>query len=185
MLQELRESITPPLTRSALAEHIHRSPNYVLKAESLTFPNVPPALLNFYTRELNYPPSLLVSQYRDAQRKRREHWLSYWRVMPAPPVMEGAGSGSFTHAWQSQYPPYHSPTEYAISQGLCIPAAAVYNIQHRAKIASSILVALEDLREYCLDGRVFADTHLTADEVDQVLSLIAHYKGLSESREVA
>lgn len=193
MLQELRESIIPPLTRSQLAEELNRSPGYILKAESLTFPAVPPSLLDFYVNRMNYPRPLLISQYRNAQRTRRRRWLHYWR--PASPNntqaqnREGPGVGAlqvydrpFTDCWTTQFPEQLSthPTEYAISQGLCIPAAAVYNAQHKNKIARSILVAFQDLEDYCVSGEVFNETHLTEADITNTLNLIVYWNGVAD-----
>lgn len=197
MLQELREQLVPPLTRSALAELLNRSPNYVLKAESLTFPSVPPSLLDFYTTRLEYPRTLLVSQYRDAQRHRRRNWLNYWEpvviantTQPDNPQAQNIRLSevgetlngwplylSFTRCWTSQFPnsPYEFPTEYAVSQGLCIPAAAVYKLEKTNRTPSSVRPALHDLIRYCESGEVLANTHLTPDQVEDVLALSQHW----------
>jgi transcriptional regulator with XRE-family HTH domain len=148
------------LTRPQLAELTGRSPNYILKAESLTFPTPPVALLSFYCTPNNtipnwevQDPDLLATSYRDAQRVKREQWLSDW--LPAPSYTGRTFRYMWFSRWFPDYPDY--PTEYRISQGLCIPAAAVYRAERKKFINTSILTALSDLAEYCLSGRYIAD----------------------------
>lgn len=81
---------------------------------------------------------------------------------------------SYTECWISQFG-QGFPTEYAISQGLCIPAAAVYNAEHKGLVSQSIRTALQDLVDYCESGEVLANTHLTEDQVTDVLAICQHW----------
>lgn len=162
MFREIREGYG--LTRSDLAALTHRSPNYLLKAEQLTFPSAPVALLDLYSnpQEPKDWPSLsevewepldrytLESAYRDAQRHKREEWILHYAPMPS--------RLSFCKQWVSieshedEFDMVY-PTEYRVSQGLCVPAPAVYRAEKHGHISAPIKTALSDLVEYCVSGR--------------------------------
>lgn len=208
MLEDLRYQVNPPLTRQALATLINRSPNYVLKAEALTFPQIPPSLLEFYTGPpLSYPKPLLISQYRDAQRLQRQRWLYKWQLAPLrrdeEVLLEGeegpilvAGSGVNGNliagtgkdggvggredfdgrnfgikSWCLQSNNRINPTEYALSQGLCVPASAIYMLERNypKKLPSSLKTALGDLLDYCESGEALGRTQLGEEEVNRLI----------------
>jgi transcriptional regulator with XRE-family HTH domain len=174
MLKELREQYG--LSRPQLAELTGRSPNYLLKAESLTFPKAPVALVDFYCRPTNqiipdWEPQdkfILESAYRDAQRTRREEWLDDWIPRPAPTKFF-----SFRRKWLARYEEEDEicPTEYRVSQGLCIPAAAVYRAEKTGWINDSLRTALSDLSDYVLSGR-YTSKHGYQDSFDVVAGVL-------------
>lgn len=165
MFRELREQYG--LTRHQLADLTGRTTNYLLKAEQLTFPSAPVALLDLYTKpeepkgwaglsEVEWEPLdryTLESAYRDAQRARREEWILHYAPM--------VSRLSFCRQWVSiessedEFDVVY-PTEYRVSQGLCIPAPAVYRAEKHGHISAPIKTALSDLVEYCVSGRALA-----------------------------
>lgn len=172
MFESLR--LTLGMTISDVAKATNRSPNYIFKAESLTFPNAPPALLDFYKAKTKIPINLLKSQYRSAQRSQRRAFLEHYiPAPPAPPSLSGFSNPNglsqitFRRLWvlrNATLPTFsngvnyfRNPTEYALSQGLCIPASAVYRAEKDGYINQSILNALSDLVEYCQSGEYISD----------------------------
>jgi hypothetical protein len=177
MFQDLR--LHYGLTRSDLSALTGRSTNYLLKAESLTFPTPPVALLDLYTQdeepknwaglsEVEWEPmdrDILISQYRDAQRSKREKWLSYYAPSPNP-------NRTFCRQWvdRNEYDIIY-PTEYRISQGLCVPAPAVYRAEKFGHISQPIKTALSDLIDYAASGRMLAAHPEQAMEVAKLLEI--------------
>lgn len=163
MFREIRENYG--LTRQDLAALTGRTTNYLLKAEQLTFPSAPVALLDLYSKpeEPKTWPSLsevewepidrytLESAYRDAQRHKREEWILHYAPYPERHL-------SFCKQWVSiessedEFDMVY-PTEYRVSQGLCVPAPAVYRAEKHGHISAPIKTALSDLVEYCVSGR--------------------------------
>jgi hypothetical protein len=174
MFKDLR--IQYGLTRSELSQVTGRSVNYLLKAESLTFPTAPVALLDFYCSpepKVKLPDweqhdrDLLTSAYRDAQRAHREKWLDHWVPRPLSTV-----GFTFCRKWLSRWEEdWTTPTEYGVSQGLCIPAAAVYRSERDGTVSSVLRTALSDVADYCVSGRFAAkygysqDTNQIVDDV--------------------
>lgn len=178
MFRELRESYN--LTRSQLAELTGRTTNYLLKAESLTFPTPPVALLDLYTgeeprkwaalSEVEWEPmdrDILISQYRDSQRVKREKWLDLMEPVPS--------HLTFCRQWVYKLlddeEDIVSPTEYRVSQGLCIPAPAVYRAEKYGHVSQPIKTALADLVDYVTSGRYYAKGY--PDSQRTVISMIA------------
>ena len=161
MFADLRKKLG--LTQAELAKATNRTPNYIFKAESLTFPNAPPSLLAYFSKRTGLPPSIIKAEYRAAQRTRRQQFLEYYI-----PVLYPLSGLSFRRIWKirehspllhgghEHFLPY-SPSEYVLSQRLCIPATAVYRAEKDGYINQSILTALSDLVEYCINGNYIAD----------------------------
>jgi hypothetical protein len=136
----------------------------LLKAEALTFPSPPVALLDLYTSaeepkawaalsEVEWEPmdrDILISQYRDSQRAKRETWLSKFSPVPN-------SAPSFCRQWveRNEYDIIY-PTEYRVSQGLCVPAPAVYRAEKFGHVSQPIKTALGDLIDYAASGRMLA-----------------------------
>ena len=178
MLEDIRKSYG--LTRQELADLTNRSVNYILKAEQATFPSAPVALTDFYARP-NYDGAVplrtpwepmdvdvMRQAYRDYQRRHRIAWLQLWE-----PDSYTAGlpfrrkwlkrqdfgfdnlgtalSGTFS----SRVKVY--PSQYALSAGLCLPAAVIYRNEKALDRAGSIVTCMEDLVEYVLSGQYRAE----------------------------
>ncbi len=73
MFRELREQAG--LTRVQLAARTNRTVNYLLKAEQLTFPSPPVALMDYYIRQ-GYNRTFLSDWYYSDQRAQRILWLT-------------------------------------------------------------------------------------------------------------
>lgn len=166
MLQDLR--LKEGLTRAELASITHRTINYIVKAEQLTFPTPPPSLIEFYSQRLDTDREILKDAYRDAQRTTREGFLRDYKPL--------AHRSSFRRRWAyrlsgSEEDLIH-PTEYALSKGLCIPAATVYRSEKDGTVNQSIKDALSDLVNYALSGRFQADFALSEEVYDEITILV-------------
>lgn len=80
MFKKLR--IDAGLTRQELSDATGRSVNYLLKAEQLTFPTPPIALIEYWTRNSDLNRYVLEQAYYAAQRKHRREWLNSWIPRP-------------------------------------------------------------------------------------------------------
>ena len=166
MLLDLR--LSAGLTRAELAQRIGRSINYIVKAEQLTFPTLPPAFAEYYRNEV--PKDVLEDAYRDAQRRTREQFLRDYRPL--------AQRTSFRKRWayresgKEDDEGYLHPTEYALSKGLCIPAATVYRSEKDGTINQPIKAALSDLVDYALSGRFQADMGLDDEIYEEITTLV-------------
>lgn len=191
MLDDIRKSYG--LTRSEVAQITGRSVNYLLKAEQATFPSAPIALLDFYARPhydgpyrltrawQPYDIDLLRSDYRAFQRRKRRQWLTTWEPkdytagLPFQlkwsrrPNFDGAGLPA-VGAFQFQDRVFVYPSAYAISVGLCIPAAVVYRNEKNLTKAGAIVTAMEDLVEYVASGEYQA-TEFGSDLLDEIYNI--------------
>jgi hypothetical protein len=70
------------------------------------------------------------------------------------------------------------PTEYRVSQGLCIPAPAVYRAEKFGHISQPIKTALSDLVEYVASGRFHAVFPETGQAVTTGVLMIAKKYGV-------
>jgi len=187
MFTDLRNELG--LTRSQLSELTGRSQNYILKAESLTFPSPPVALVDFYCNPANLTnlttansnftpqdPEVLKEEYRAAQRAKRERWLADWIPRPLD-----TKHFSLRRKWLARYELDDEvcPTEYRVSQGLCVPAAAVYRAEKDGFINTAIHTALSDLVDYCLSGRYFATHGIEDGDYSVVEGVLRIQKELS------
>ena len=152
------------LTQQEVADQTNLSPNYVLKAEQLTFPIPSPVLADFY---LKLDPSLdldyLKSWYAQEQKAQREMWLSSWQPALDP--------GSFRKSWQDIYavPTVIPPTQYALSNGLCIPASVVYAMERGAR-PHLVKQVLNQLIDFVESGRFEAEIYYGALDSAKALS---------------
>lgn len=160
MFKELR--IDAGLTRGDLAAETGRSVNYLLKAEDLTFPTPPVALMEFWLkRDADLDRTILEEAYYSAQRVKRLSWLEDWR-----PRSTDTSALSFCRKWEparEDWTPHPVlgtvyPTQYAVSKGLCVPASAVYFAENNpsAPVAKVILKAVDDLVDYMRSGEFHA-----------------------------
>lgn len=168
MLTDLR--LQEGLTRQELATKLGRSVNYIVKAEQLTFPTLPPAFIEYYKDQV--PKDVLEDAYREAQRTTREHFLRDWRPIPA-----AALPVSLRRRWTYRHTPVgeedlNYPTEYALSKGLCIPAATVYRAEKDGTINAAIKTALSDLVDYALSGRFQAEFGLDDEVYEEITTLV-------------
>jgi hypothetical protein len=182
MFEDIRKSYG--LTRQELADLTHRSVNYILKAEQATFPSAPVALVDYYVQNHGYEKAVMVSAYRDEQRRRRRSWLEefapkgYTAGLPFRKKwvkrMSQYGSavsdeGLFAEAGAvGLFPSAHGKidvftTQYGISVGLCLPAAVIYRNEKDLTKAGAIATCMEDLCEYVLSGEYNA-MNLGSDE---------------------
>jgi hypothetical protein len=181
MLEDIRKSYG--LTRQELADMTHRSVNYILKAEQATFPCAPIALTDFYAQP-NYDGAVplripwepmdrdvMQDAYRDFQRRHRIAWLQDWepddytaglpfrrKWLKRLPEWEGnlgSGAAALSGSFSSRVKVY--PSQYAISSGLCLPAAVIYRNEKDLTHAGSIVTCMEDLVEYVLSGQYRAE----------------------------
>lgn len=170
------------LSQAEIAERTHRTPNYILKAEQLVFPTPPPALIDFFVKlePEAYNEELLTEWYYTEQHKQREKWLSHYRPRP----LDTRGF-SFRRKWLSvsgsaDDQDFVSPTEYAVSKGLCIPASAVYLIERKGTVPSIFVDVMDYLIAYVTSGRYTADTYYDDGEVNNLATgLIRIRKELS------
>lgn len=166
MFKELR--LNEGLSRSDLSALTGRSVNYLLKAEDLTFPTPPIALVSFWLkRNPELERYMLEDAYYAAQKDRRRSWLDYWEPRPAD-----TKHFSFCRKWlraeglsrpvgyEEEYTEVDrvSPTQYTVSHGLCVPASAVYFAEKypHKPLASSIIAAVDDLVDYVKSGEYHA-----------------------------
>jgi len=176
MLKELR--LRHELTQQEVADAIGRSPNFVLKAEQLTFPAAPPALVEYYSKlDKSYTADYLRSWYTAEQTSTREAWLTDW--VPAHKPFEDLRT-----AWVNLDTGL-APTEYRLSAGLCLPAAVVFQLGRSSSSSSStptvVLTAMDQLIDYVESGRYFnASTDDAPSEPSRVLAgLLAIRRGLT------
>lgn len=170
MFRELR--LQHGLTQSEIATATHRSPNYILKAEDLTFPSPPPALLQFY-RELDpaLDLELLTDWYYDSQRATREKWLDHY--IPAPSRQK-----TFRTSWLMAVEDWIHPTQYRLSKGLCIPASVVYNMDKNPThpLPAAVEVVMDQLLAYTKSGRFSLHEHFSFE-------LVAHLERIKRDFE--
>jgi transcriptional regulator with XRE-family HTH domain len=173
MLADLRKQAR--LTRQELADQTHRSVGYILKAEQATFPSPPIALVNYWVKQ-GHDKDVLLSAYRDKQRYTRRQWLETWapkyyssKGLPFRQkwIRRRAGAVGFFHSSTGFVDELGvevsgvevNPTSYAVSVGLCIPAAVVYRNDKDLTKAGAIVTAMEDLCEYVLSGEYAAQEY--------------------------
>ena len=154
MFKELR--LEAGLTRGDLAEATGRSVNYLLKAEDLTFPSPPVALMEFWLKhDADLDKTILEESYYAAQRSHRLSWLDEWKPRPL-----NSSGFSFCRKWLSTGTSGVTlcPSQYAVSKGLCVPASAVYFAEKHqdAPLAKTIIAAVDDLVNYVLSGEFHA-----------------------------
>lgn len=176
MFRELR--LQHGLTQSEVATLTHRTPNYILKAEDLTFPSPPPALLQFY-RELDpaLTVDLLTDWYYSAQRTVRERWLEHY--VPAP-----TRQATFRTSWLragglGAEQDWEVPTQYRLSKGLCIPASVVYNMdKHPTRpLPTAVGVVMDQLIAYTSSGRFALHENYHLDLVTYLIRLKEGFGG--------
>lgn len=160
------------LTQQQVADATHRTPNYILKAEDLTFPSPPPALVQFYAEiDGAYDKELLTNWYYEAQQKRREQWLEDY--IPAPRLQQ-----TFRDNWiKVGVEDWEVPTQYRLSKGLCLQASVVYNMDkypHR-KLPAAVGVALDQLISYTTSGRFTMHENFSYDLVGHLVRLKEHF----------
>lgn len=163
MLLDLRNDLG--LTRQELSDLTGRSLNYLLKAEQLSFPSAPAPLIDFYAKTLAMPPDVIRSAYREAQFHQRMELFNH--VVPRPLTTVNF---SFCRKWllTSELSATSetselgeafqvSPSQYAMSKWLCVPASAVYFAEHNPHkpLAQSITDALSDVEKAFSDGRLY------------------------------
>jgi hypothetical protein len=164
MFRELR--LQHGLTQSEIATATHRTPNYILKAEDLTFPSPPPALMQFY-RELDpaLTHDLLTDWYYSAQRTKRELWLEVF-------TPTAASQPTFRGSWimKDYGNDWLTPTQYALSKGLCIPASVVYNMERYPKKAmpAAVGVVMDQLLTYTKSGRFNLNENFDPELIDSL-----------------
>jgi transcriptional regulator with XRE-family HTH domain len=153
------------LSQQDVANATGLSPNYILKAEQLTFPIPSPVLADFYlkldpTLDLDY----LKSWYAQEQRTQRELWLTEYR-----PTLSRSWlfDGSFRHAWEHTET-CEVPTQYALSKGLCISASVVYSLEHGAR-PYIVRTVLDQLIDFVESGRF--ETEVSFDHLDSDAAL--------------
>ena len=110
--------------------------------------------MDYYVKR-GHNRQILASAYRADQRSQRIAWANlYYPETPNPYL-------TFKGCWyrsidadadadadeQKQY-----PSEYALSQGLCIPASAVFRAQRDWYLSDSIITAFNDIEDAVLSG---------------------------------
>lgn len=122
MLKELR--LEQGLTREELASRIRKTPNYILKAEQLTYPDPPPALLNYYakTNLSGHTLETLKSYYYQSQHQRRIDNI------------------------QNNKPNQNqTATDYALSETLCVPASHIHYFRKTGKLSKYLIKVINEL----------------------------------------
>lgn len=157
------------ITRQDLAVATKRSVNYILKAEQATFPSAPVALVSYYAAQ-GHDPDVLRSAYWDYQKRKRRSWLTTWTPLDYTAGLpfrqkwtkaEGLKETAQAQGWAVGA--FHSqtgflekllvnPTQYAISVGLCLPAAVIYRNETHLKHSSVIKCVMEELVDYVSSG---------------------------------
>lgn len=201
-LIDLRKSLL--LSRQQVADSINRSPNFILKAEQATFPTPPPALLNFYKHRLgaSVDLDLEVASYYQTQHSRRKAWLSQWQPvqqqqalnfrrcwvplpsgLPLSEVGESVDGPSWVFEGLVEAEPPEPPTQYALSQGLCLPAAVVYRLETNNQLGphSPVLTVSQQLVAYVESGEYYA-TEGYSEATQQVASNLLALHDLLQHR---
>jgi len=166
MFRTLRENAG--LTQSQVAEAIGRSPNYVLKAEDLTFPAPPASLVEFYSNQLD--KETIKSWYRESQRTQRYMWLETHE-----PVILGATN--FRTAWRSTTTGAF-PTQYGLSKGLCLPASIVYSMEAKPSAPAVVVECMDQLLSFVESGEFNQQVNFDERRVNFVLSGLKSIKEL-------
>jgi transcriptional regulator with XRE-family HTH domain len=93
------------------------------------------------------PKEILESAYYDEQRRIRREWLYRWH-----PRAIDTSNRSFKHKWVNVLNPAIPLTEYEVSRGLAVPAAAVFKAEKDGVVSKAISDAVEYLIDYVSSG---------------------------------
>lgn len=127
MFYDLR--INQQLTRSELATILKKTPNYILKAEQLCFPEAPPSLVNYYSKQTGTNPDILKSHYLQAQHLKRVE-----AVLDLPQEVQ-----------EGQTPINYQFTDYQISKLFCIPASHIHTYRNTGRLSKYLLSVGDEL----------------------------------------
>jgi transcriptional regulator with XRE-family HTH domain len=129
----------------ARANHGTGSPLVSLGTLNLNSGSPPVGLLTRPWRGI--PKEILESAYYDEQRRIRREWLYRWH-----PRAIDTSNRSFKHKWVNVLNPAIPLTEYEVSRGLAVPAAAVFKAEKDGVVSKAISDAVEYLIDYVSSG---------------------------------
>jgi hypothetical protein len=119
----------------------------------------PPVGLLKVTEWQGIPKEILEAAYYSEQQAIRVTWLRDWE----PNILSAYGL-PFNLQWVSKIATaIVHPTEYRLSTGLCVPAAAVFKAVKDGVYAKSLKAALDDLIEYVDSGLYVGSSNSSLD----------------------